>query len=712
MSCGEIQVRLADDVLGEVGVDHDEVAAHLAGCAVCAEERRAFEEAIALLREMDWPVVEPVLAAPQRERVEARAAEPQRLGWPRRRQVAFVSLTSLAAAAVMAWIAIPGLLRARVSVPAQDLPEVREARQNLYYEPLRTPASAPPSTADEREPAKANQRQLARFQSDRAGASEPPALLAPPPPASYARGSEYEALRARRVQDFSLSGTVGRSVEGGVPGGVLGGVVGGVDEAMPVGAPDGSTWQFEKSMPAPDMFFQHQGTNPFVATEQDPLSTFGLDVDTASYTVARNYITRGELPPASAVRVEEFVNALPADYAPPRNEVFAIHVEAAPSPFRRGYHLLRVGLKARVVRAHERKRANLTFVIDVSGSMAMENRLGLVQRSLRLLVDRLDDRDRIGIVVYGTSGRVVLDPTPASDRRSILRAIDSLRSEGSTNLEEGLDLGYRMAVDEADPAANNRVVLCTDGVANNGVTDATTLLKRIHARAQKRVFLTALGFGMGNYNDALLQRLADEGDGQYAYIDDDREAERFFLRDLSGVLEVVARDAKAQVQFDPAAVASYRLLGYEKRDVADEDFRNDDVDGGEIGAGHAVTVLYELKLRDAGRRLGTVNVRFIDPESGDAHELARDVEDSDVRGSFEAASPGFRVAAVMARFAEHLRQSYWLKGESLEDVLAVAERLPARAFRDTDSADVLDLMRQAVALSSPRGRLVPVNRDR
>jgi Ca-activated chloride channel homolog len=531
-------------------------------------------------------------------------------------------------------------------------------------------------------------------------------------PSSY-DGPAYASAGNERYQGYTnaqirASQRAIRASRAGVEAGVPGGVVGGV----PMGAPDGSTWQFEKRMPAPDMFFQHQGTNPFVAVEEDPLSTFGLDVDTASYTVARNYLTRGELPPASAVRVEEFVNALPADYAPPRNEAFAIHVEAAPSPFRRGYHLLRVGLKAREVRAHERKRANLTFVIDVSGSMAMENRLGLVQRSLRLLVDRLDERDRIGIVVYGTNGRVVLDPTPASDRRSILRAIDSLRPEGSTNLEEGLDLGYRMAVEEADPAANNRVVLCTDGVANNGVTDPATLLKRIHARAQKRVFLTALGFGMGNYNDALLQKLADEGDGQYAYIDNDREAERFFLRDLSGVLEVVARDAKAQVQFDPAAVASYRLLGYEKRDVADEDFRNDDVDGGEIGAGHAVTVLYELKLRNAGRRLGTVNVRFIDPESGDARELAREVEDSDVRDSFEAASPGFRVAAVMARFAEHLRQSYWLKGESLEDVLAVAERLPARALRDTESADVLDLMRQAVALSSPRGRLVPVNRDR
>ena len=716
MSCGEIQVRLADDVLGEVvGADHDELAEHLAGCAVCAEERRAFEEAIALLREMDWPVIEPVLAAPQRERVQARASAPGAAGPGRRRQVVLVSLSSLAAAAVMASIAIPSLLRARVFVPADDLPEVGEVRLEIYYEPPRTTAPSP-SAAGERAPAKATQRQLARL-SARPGAGEPSTPSAPPPPAAMAPSSAASTLDVSRYaqagEDYRLSqmamqGGVAGGVEGGVPGGVVGGVVGG----MPVGAV-GPSYEFEKGMPAPDMLFRHQGTNPFVAVEKDSLSTFGLDVDTASYTVARNYLTRGELPPPSAVRVEEFVNALPAHYAPPRREAFAIHVEAAPSPFRRGYHLLRVGLKAREVRAHERKRANLTFVIDVSGSMARENRLGLVQRSLRLLVEQLDERDRIGIVVYGTNGRVVLDPTPATDRRSILRAIESLRPEGSTNLEEGLDLGYRMAVAEADPAANNRVVLCTDGVANNGVTDPATLLKRIHARAQKRVFLTALGFGMGNYNDALLQKLADEGDGQYAYIDDDREAERFFLRDLSGVLEVVARDAKAQVQFDPAGVAAYRLLGYEKRDVADEDFRNDDVDGGEIGAGHTVTVLYELKLRDAGRRLGTVNVRFIDPESGDAQELARDVEDSDVRDRFEAASAGFRVAAVVGRFAEHLRHSEWLKGESLEDVLVAAERLPSRALRDAEAADFMDLIRRAVALSPTRGgRHVPVDRDR
>jgi Ca-activated chloride channel family protein len=658
MKCAEIQARLADDVLGEVrAADHEVLSSHLATCAVCAAERSAFEEAVSLLREMEWPVVEPVLLAPQRERVAARTSEPLAAA-PRSRPRVVLILASLATAAAIAAIAIPSLLRARLSVPQESLPEPLPQRSELRYGGPQTP---------------------------------------PPPP----------RMSSEQVQHLRSLGYVHGGVAAGVEDGVAGGVVGGKPLGVALDAASGPASDDALSVapaPARDMFFEHQGTNPFVSTEEDPLSTFGLDVDTASYAVTRNYLARGELPPPSAVRVEEFVNALPQDYEAPRREAFAIHVEGAPHPFRRGAHLLRVGLKAREVRAHERKPAHLTFVVDVSGSMAMENRLGLVKRSLRLLVDRLDERDRIGIVVYGTRGRVVLDPTPASDRRSILRAIDSLQPEGSTNLDEGLDLGYRMALDQVDPGATNRVVLCTDGVANNGVTDAETLLARIHARAEKRVFLTALGFGMGNYNDALLQKLADQGDGQYAYIDDDREAERFFLRDLSGVLEVVARDAKAQVEFDPSAVASYRLLGYEKRDVADQDFRNDDVDGGEVGAGHAVTVLYELKLRGSGQRLGTVNVRFIDPDTGDPRELAHHIDGEELRGSFEAASAGFRVAAVTARFAEHLRHSHWLRGESIDEVVEVAESLPARVWRAPETSDLLDLMRQAAALSTPRER--------
>jgi Ca-activated chloride channel family protein len=333
--------------------------------------------------------------------------------------------------------------------------------------------------------------------------------------------------------------------------------------------------------------------------------------------------------------------------------------------------------------------------------MRLENRLGLVRRTLRLLVERLDERDWIGLVVYGTSGRVVLRPTPVSERETILEAIESLEPEGSTNLEQGLELGYQLAVASYDPTAANRVVLCTDGVANNGVTDASGLLARIRQQAEKGIDMIALGFGMGNYNDALLQRLADEGDGQYAYIDDYAEAKRFFLRELTGVLETVARDARAQVEFDPRRVERYRLIGYEKRDIADEDFRNDAVDAGEVNAGQTVTVLYELALHSGDGPLGTVRLRFADPHAGSVEEIQREIPSESVRPRFQDASAGFQLSVLAARFAEHLRRSRWLaRSESLQDVLSLARALPPATARTDEARDLVGLIQDAMRLSA------------
>lgn len=459
--------------------------------------------------------------------------------------------------------------------------------------------------------------------------------------------------------------------------------------------------------PAPrDMFFESKGTNPFIVTEEDPQATFGLDVDTASYTLTRNYLSRGLLPPASAVRVEEFVNAFPnnliADRGSDRESAFAVRVDGAPNPLHPGYHILRVAMKAKEVDPRERKPAHLTFVIDVSGSMAAENRLGLVKRSLGLLVDKLDERDTIGIVVYGTTGRRVLPPTSADNRERIMAAIDRLRPEGSTNLEDGLDLGYEMAMESFTRGASNRVVLCTDGVANTGQTEADALLARIRSEAKRGIDMMALGFGMGNYNDALLQRLADEGNGQYAYIDDLGEARAFFLRKLTSVLEVVARDAKAQVEFNPARVERYRLLGYEKRDVADRDFRNDAVDAGEINSGHSVTALFEVKLvAGPGRgRIGVARIRYKTGPRGEDVEFSREIADEAVARTFEAASPAFRTAYVAARFAEHLRKSYWVKDESLAVLQPLADGLP----ESQPANELADLIRRAAKLQKPQAR--------
>lgn len=513
----------------------------------------------------------------------------------------------------------------------------------------------------------------------------PPTSALPAPPRPQAKPlvpskDQYDKLASLGYIESGVPG----GVEGGVPGGVVGGVVGG----SPGGAPA-------------DMYFENRRPNRAKSAAGDPLSTFGLDVDTASYTIVRNYLRRGQSPPAEAVRVEEFVNALPQDYPAPSGETFSISIEGAPDPLRPNQDILRIGLRARDVARTERKPAVLTFVIDVSGSMGMENRLGLVKRSLRLLVDKLDESDRIGIVVYGTNGRVLLEPTPVSGRWTILDAIESLAPEGSTNLEQGLDLGYEMASEAFDPAANNRVVLCTDGVANNGITDAKTLLVQIKRRAQKGIDMIALGFGMGNYNDALLQRLADEGNGQYAYINDFQAARTFFLRNLGSALEVVARDGKAQVEFDPSRVERYRLLGYEKRVLAHEDFRNDAVDGGEVNAGQTVTVLYELKLRDRGGRLGEVRVRYLDPDTREPREISKEIAEESVRSSFDEASPRFQLTVLTARFAELLRGDSWVKGQRLEQVLDRAEALPTSVRRSPEAGELMDLVKKAAHLSLP-----------
>lgn len=448
-----------------------------------------------------------------------------------------------------------------------------------------------------------------------------------------------------------------------------------------------------------DMFFENKGVNPFIVTEEDAQATFGLDVDTASYTLARNYLNRNTLPPAAAVRVEEFVNAFANNVAPPRgNEesAFAVRVDGAPNPLHAGYHVLRVALRAKDVDPRERKAAHLTFVIDVSGSMAREERLGLVKKSLALLVDKLDERDTIGVVVYGTTGRRLLAPTSAANRDRILNVINALRPEGSTNLEDGLTLGYEMAMESFTRGASNRVVLCTDGVANTGQTEADALLSRIRNEAKRGIDMMALGFGMGNYNDALLQRLADEGNGQYAYIDDLEEARGFFLRRLTSVLEVVARDAKAQVEFNPARVDRYRLIGYEKRDVADRDFRNDSVDAGEINAGHSVTALFEVKLRPGAGKIGVARVRYKTGPRSEGTEVTRDIVDEAIVRNFGGATPAFQTAYVAARFAEHLRKSPWVREESLASLQSLADEL------ETPQANELsDLIRRASKLIRP-----------
>ncbi len=449
-----------------------------------------------------------------------------------------------------------------------------------------------------------------------------------------------------------------------------------------------------------DMYHRGYGTNPFIDTEDDHLSTFGADVSTGSYSLVRNYLTNGALPPKDAFRVEEFVNYFRTDYAAPKNKTFAFYFESAPSVVTKNALLLKIGLKGREVAAENRKPANMTFVIDVSGSMNIENRLGLVKRTMLLLVDELKNGDRVGIVTYGSHAQTVLAHT--SDKKAIREAIEGLYSEGSTNAEAGLWQGYKLASSQFDAEKINRVVLCTDGVANNGETSSEGLLKNIERYRQQGITLTACGFGMGNYNDVLIEQLATKGDGTYYYIDDLKEAKRVFVEQLTGTLQVIAKDTKIQVDFDPKVVSRYRLIGYEKRDVKDEDFRNDTIDGGEIGSGHSVTALYEIKLKDAdARSIGKISIRYKSPDGSKVDEVSEAMMLQSPANEMRRA--GFTFLSAVTLYAEIMRESYWAKYREVSEVKDMLEELPS-AFRKgyEQYEDFYDVVRMTVRLQKSK----------
>ena len=462
----------------------------------------------------------------------------------------------------------------------------------------------------------------------------------------------------------------------------------------------------EPALPAeqPDaMYFEDYGVNPFIDTEDDHLSTFALDVDTGSYTIARRYVQDGNLPPEDAVRVEEFVNYFEPGYEyPPQGQAFAIHVDGAPFPYSEPerYQMMRVGIQGYAIPSEERKDVSLTFVIDVSGSMDRESRLELVKRSLEMLVEQLRPSDSVGIVVYGSDARVVLEPTSGAEAGTILDAIYRLHPEGSTNAEAGLRLGYERANAAFKPGAINRVILCSDGVANVGQTGPESIWDVISGYASEGITLTSVGFGMGNYNDVLMEQLANNGDGFYAYVDTLKEAERLFVHGLTGTLQAIAMDAKVQVDFDPEVVARYRLVGFENRAIADQDFRDDTVDAGEIGAGHSVTALYEVKLHpEAEGRIATVHLRWRDPDTAEVEELSQGFYTEDLAERFTDAAPRFQLAVLVAEYAEVLRGSYWAEGSTLAGVLEEAERIGELLPEDADVAEFVELVGRAARIA-------------
>ncbi|MCC6415667.1 MAG: von Willebrand factor type A domain-containing protein [Opitutaceae bacterium] len=339
--------------------------------------------------------------------------------------------------------------------------------------------------------------------------------------------------------------------------------------------------------------YTHTPETGFVRVADQPLSTFSADVDTASYANVRRFLNEGRLPPKDAVRIEELLNYFPYRYATPTNDVpFGATLEVASAPWAPEHRLVRIGLKGREIATAARPPANLVFLLDVSGSMNAPNKLPLVKAAMRLLVERLRPDDRVAIVTYAGNAGLALPSTPARKAAEILAAVDALQPAGSTHGAMGIQLAYDIAKANFVSGGINRVVLCTDGDFNVGVSDEGGLVRMIGEKAKSGVFLSVLGFGMGNYQDATLESLADKGNGNYGYIDSKREAEKLLVEQINGTLVTIAKDVKLQVEFNPTQVERYRLIGYENRRLRKEDFADDQVDAGEIGAGHTMTALY------------------------------------------------------------------------------------------------------------------------
>lgn len=457
--------------------------------------------------------------------------------------------------------------------------------------------------------------------------------------------------------------------------------------------------------------YDHLADNPFLATTDNPLSTFSIDVDTGSYSNIRRFLMQhNQLPPPGAVRIEELVNYFRYDYPQPKDErPFSVTTEVASCPWQPGHRLVRIGLKGREIPKDKRPPSNVVFLIDVSGSMNQPNKLPLVQQSLKLLTEQLGENDQIAIVVYAGRAGLVLPTTTGDHRQAILEAIDRLRAGGSTNGAQGIQLAYEIASQNFIKDGVNRVILATDGDFNVGVTNQDALVRLIQENAKSGVFLTVLGFGYGNLKDSTMEKLADKGNGAYAYIDDLPEARKMLVEQLGSTLITIAKDVKIQIEFNPVAVAGYRLIGYEKRILAKEDFNNDTKDAGEIGAGHTVTTLYEIvpmpsadkateqkpadqqeeesktpavdalkyvkpaELTDAAKsgELFTLKLRYKQPDGDKSTLMETPVKDSGQK--YGQATADFKFAAAVAAFGMILRDSEYKGNATLGAVEELAK---------------------------------------
>lgn len=452
--------------------------------------------------------------------------------------------------------------------------------------------------------------------------------------------------------------------------------------------------------PAPDKDFNTEEYNRIVENEfkdarQNPLSTFSIDVDKASYANIRRYITGSQLPPKDSVRIEEMINYFTYDYPQPEGDnPFSVNTEVSDCPWNRQHKLVLIGLQGKSLNYDQLKPCNLVFLVDSSGSMEDVNKLPLLKQSLKLLVDGLDDRDKIAIVAYAGSAGLILPTTPASQKEQIINALDQLSAGGSTAGGEGLQLAYRVAQENLIKDGNNRVILCTDGDFNVGVSSTGDLVRFIEEKRKSDIYLTICGFGMGNYKDSRMEEISKAGNGNYFYIDNIQEAKKVFVKEMRANLFTIAKDVKIQVEFNPVKVKAYRLVGYENRLLANEDFNDDKKDAGELGAGHTVTALYEIiaagsaeevrktddlkyqvtdvKPTAAGSaEIMTVKLRYKLPKEETSKLIEKPLIDPGI--SLEKASENFRFAGAVAGFGMLLRDSKFKGDLTYDAVTAMAK---------------------------------------
>jgi Ca-activated chloride channel family protein len=469
--------------------------------------------------------------------------------------------------------------------------------------------------------------------------------------------------------------------------------------------------------------YDHINENRFYKTTRDPLSTFSIDVDAASYSNIRRFLNEGELPPTGAVRIEEMINYFHYDYPQPKNDhPFSINTELSDCPWNKDHKLVLIGLQGKKIPVDNLPASNFTFLIDVSGSMQDENKLPLVKSSLELLVDQLREQDRISIVVYAGAAGLVLAPTSGYEKIKIKDAINQLEAGGSTAGGEGIRLAYKTAREHFIKGGNNRVILCTDGDFNVGASSDDALERMIEKERESGVYLTVLGYGMGNYKDNKMQKLADKGNGNHAYIDGMSEAKKVLVNEFGGTMFTIAKDVKLQVEFNPLSVAGYRLIGYENRILNKEDFKDDKKDAGELGSGHTVTAIYEIipagvaspflqevddlkyqqmKNAAASQDLLTVKFRYKKPEETNSILLEAVVKNS--ARSFSSASENLRFATAVAEFGMLLTGSEFKGSASFSDVLTIAK---AARGNDTEGyrSEFLSLVEKAAKINSTAGK--------